>query len=222
METIDDALSYWSNKYSNRELKAIIQLAAELFRARSLDFNNPKDKPKALKHLALFIKRIDTKLRRNFKDIGKDTARCTRASIELKVDIKNIESDFKDFLEAFENGELCRNKCNIDSFLLKRYSEEINEFIKKAKELPSNNDTRGFKKIAENLSSILKDGPKKCSCRMCGRIGDSVIALDAPRKMRLEYTDKAFDYLCPLISQPHKKYPSEISIISNKTVEQTN
>jgi len=221
IETIDDALRFWSNKYSSRELKAIIQLAAELFHTRNLDFNNPKEKPKALIHLALLIKRIDAKLRHNFKDIGKDTARCIRASIALKVDLKNIANDFKEFSEAFDNVKFCRSKCHIDSFLLTRYRKEINEFIKKAEELPFNNDTKGFKKISENLSKILKDGAKKCSCRMCGKIGDAVIALDAPRKMRLEHTDKAFDYLCPLISQPHKKHPPEISLISNRNDEKT-
>ncbi len=221
LNTIDDVLRYWSNKYAKSELKAIIQLAAELFKTGNFDFTNPRDKPKALRHLALLIKRFDAKLRRNFKDIGKDTARCTRASIPLKAELMNIAKGFKDFLEAFEDVKFCRSKCHIDNFLLTRYHNEINKFIKKARELPSNNDTIGFKNISENLSKILNKGPNKCSCRMCEKIGDAIIALEAPRKMRLEHTDFAFNYLCPLINQPHKKHPSEVSLISDKIVEQT-
>ena len=75
--------------------------------------------------------------------------------------------------------------------------------------------------IADTLKTVLEQGESACSCKCCERIGDVVIALDAPRHLQFEHTDKAFDYLCPPlaqpsgteIAQPHCKHPSETKII---------
>ena len=50
-------------------------------------------------------------------------------------------------------------------------------------------------------------GERACDCKRCEKIGDAIIALDAPRDLRLEHTDSSFDYLCPSIKQPHYKHP---------------
>ncbi|HLC26572.1 MAG TPA: hypothetical protein VJM80_07355, partial [bacterium] len=67
--------------------------------------------------------------------------------------------------------------------------------------------------IAENLNEILTKTVSACSCKRCESIGDAVIALDAPRNMQLEHTDKSFTHLCPPINQAHKQHPSENSIV---------
>lgn len=216
MQTIDDAFSYWSNKYKSSELKAIIQLVADVIRQRVIDFNRPNDKPIALRQLGRYIKRIEYKLRREFNDIGKDSTRCARAAVPLKADPEDIAAGFRKFLEAFDDEETCRKLCRIDHFLFNRYISEIEGYIKKADELPTNNNTRGFKMIAENLKRLLDKGKKLCTCKMCGKIGDAVIALDAPRNMKLECIDRAFDYLCPPVNQPHKRHPSETSFFPKK------
>jgi hypothetical protein len=56
-----------------------------------------------------------------------------------------------------------------------------------------------FRAIAEALQTILEQGATACACRCCERIGDVVIALDAPRHLQLEHTAQAFDSLCPPI-----------------------
>jgi len=211
MPTVSDALKYWSNKFKTSELKAIIQLAAVILRWRDIDFNSTADKPKALRELGRYIKRIECKLRRYFKDIGRDSTRCARAAIPLKADPSDIATGFKNFFEAFNDEETCKTKCRIDRFLLERYPSEIRKYVLYADEQPTNNDTKGFKKISEKLKGLLEKGTKLCSCRLCESIGDAVIALDSPRNMILEHIDKAFDYLCPIIKQPHKKHRPEIS-----------
>jgi len=213
METIDDALSYWSDKYRSSELKAIIQLVADVIKIRAIDFSNPQDKQKALRQLGRYIKRIELKLRRELKDIGKDSTRCERAAVPLKADPEDIASGFKNFFVAFNDEESCRKRCHVDSFLLNRYLSEIEKYVKKADGLPTDNSTKGFKRIAENLKKLLEKGGKLCSCRMCGNIGDAIIALDAPRNMVLEHIDRAFDYLCPIICQLHKRHPSTSLLI---------
>jgi len=71
---------------------------------------------------------------------------------------------------------------------------------------------QGFQKIAKNLERIFAENGDPCSCRMCGNIGDAVIALDCPRDMQLEHTDYSFDFLCPPIKQLHKLRPSDLKL----------
>jgi ADP-heptose:LPS heptosyltransferase len=65
------------------------------------------------------------------------------------------------------------------------------------------------------LKEILAVGEKACDCKRCEKIGDAVIALNAPRNLRLEHTDSSFDYLCPSIKQPHCKHSSETQVVMN-------
>jgi hypothetical protein len=216
LETINDALSFWSNRFRTSELKAALQLAADLFVAQHLDFTRPRDKATALHILGLYIKRVELKVRRKFTDIGKNSTRCARAIVPFHVELTNMAAGFKQFVEAFDDVETCRARCRIDHFLLNRYRLEVEAYIEQASQLPKNTDTRGFIAVAENLREILERGATACSCRRCERIGDAVIALDAPRNMRLEHTDHSFNHLCPPINQPHQQHPSETQVVRPK------
>ncbi|HXH09646.1 MAG TPA: hypothetical protein VNP04_07790 [Alphaproteobacteria bacterium] len=163
--------------------------------------------------MGIYIKRIELKMQRRFTNIGKDSTRCARAAVPFKVELQNMATGFKQFVEAFDDVETCRARCRIDHFLLNRYRAEVEAYIEQAAQLPKNTDTRGFIAVAENLREILGRGPTACSCRRCERIGDAVIALDAPRHMRLEHTDHAFNHLCPPINQPHQQHPSETQVV---------
>jgi len=220
MKTVDDAFRFWSNKYQGHQLKAILQLVGEIIESREIDINNPNDKPKALRQLGRYIKRIEYKLRREFKVPGQNSTRCERAEISLKADPENMAIGFKDYLNAFDDTKSCRDKCRVDHFLLTKFSSELKTYIEYADKLKKNNETKAFKKIAGYLKKIVENGENVCSCRMCGYIGDAIIALEAPADMRLEHIDRAFDYLCKPINQPHKRHPSEISYIKN--LEATN
>jgi hypothetical protein len=155
-------------------------------------------------------------VRRKFTDIGKNSTRCARAIVPFHVELTNMAAGFKQFVEAFDDVETCRARCRIDHFLLNRYRLEVEAYIEQASQLPKNTDTRGFIAVAENLREILERGATACSCRRCERIGDAVIALDAPRNMRLEHTDHSFNHLCPPINQPHQQHPSETQVVRPK------
>jgi hypothetical protein len=121
---------------------------------------------------------------------------------------------FKQFVEAFNDVERCRNKCRIDKFLLERYRKNVEGYIRVSQGLPTNKKTRGFKAIAASLQEILQAGASACSCKRCESIGDAVVALDAPREMRLEHIDHSFDQLCPPLNQLHFKHPSENAVLT--------
>jgi hypothetical protein len=213
IRTYGEALAFWSNKFKSSELKAVLQLAGELAKSHKIGLDRPRDKPAALVALAAYIKRVDLKLRKKFKNTSKDSARCARAAIALHAPSTNVEEGFEQFMEKFEDVQSCRAACRIDRFFLDRYKKEVQSYLDLASTLPDNSETQGFLRIAEQLTEIRKTSGSVCSCKQCERIGDAVVALDAERVMQLEHTDHSFDYLCPAIKQPHLKHPSEVAVV---------
>ena len=214
INTIGDAFALWSNKFKGSELKAILQVIPQLFNDRQLNFSNPKDKEKAISLLAIYIKRFNLVIKTKFKNTN-DLTSCARALVQLDVDYDNPEPGFKKFLLEFRDTKTCRSQCQIDQFILVHYRDEVEQLLNVASQLPRNTNTRGFLNIASNLKEILAMDEKACDCKRCEKIGDAVIALNAPRNLRLEHTDSSFDYLCPSINQPHFKHPSENQVVMN-------
>jgi hypothetical protein len=219
INNIGDAIALWSNRFKTSELKAILQLIPQLFSTHQLNFSSSQDKEKALSILAIYIKRFELILRRKFNNINIDSTACARALVPLNVDLKNPAEGLKQFADEFGDVKTCRSQCQIDQFLLVQYRSEIERLVEIASQLPKNTNTRGFINIANNLKEILATGAAACNCKRCEKIGDAVIALDAPRQMQLEHTDSSFDYLCPQINQPHYKHPSENRIVINVSID---
>ncbi|MBD2302210.1 hypothetical protein [Nostoc sp. FACHB-190] len=215
INNIGDAITLWSNKFKTSELKAILQLIPQLFSTHQLNFSSPQDKEKALAILGIYIKRFELLLRKKFNNTNNDATACARAIVPLDLDLQNAAAGLKQFADEFGDIDTCRNKCQIDQFLLVQHRSEIEQLVQIADQLPKNANTRGFIKIVNNLKEILAQGAAACNCKCCAKIGDAVIALNAPRNMQLEHTDNSFDYLCPAINQPHYKHPSENQIVSN-------
>ncbi len=217
IKTIGDAITFWSNRFKTSQLKAILQLVPQLFSTHQLDFTSSQDKEKALYILGIYIKRFELLLRKKYANTGQDSTACARALVTLNVELNNMAAGLKQFADNFGDVETCRSQCQIDQFLLEQYRKEIEAYIQQESQLPKNNNTRGFIKILENLKEILEQGATACSCKRCEKIGDAVIALDAPRKMQLEHTDNSFEYLCPTIEQPHHKHPSENQVLMDSS-----
>lgn len=215
INNIGDAITLWSNRFKTSELKAILQLIPQLFSTHQLNFSSPQDKEKALAILGIYIKRFELLLRKKFNNTNTDPTACARAQGALNLDLQNAATGLKQFADEFGDVKTCRSKCQIDQFLLVQYPSEIEQLVQIASQLPKNSKTRGFINIASNLKEILAQGAAACDCKRCEKIGDAVIALNAPRNMQLEHTDNSFDYLCPSINQPHYKHPSENQIVTN-------
>ena len=213
IDTVKDAITFSANNFGKAELKANLQLISQLMTTGNVDFNSKADKPKALRHLAMYVRRFEVKSRAKFKNTGQDGTYCARGDIRLRFSLEKASDGLREFLHDFEDKKTCRGKCRIDKVILTRFKNEIENYIKEANKLPKNNSTRGFRAISEELADILAKGADACSCDACAKVGDAIIALNAPRVMRLEHTDNSFDYLCHPIAQPHQKHPSEQQII---------
>jgi hypothetical protein len=134
--------------------------------------------------------------------------------VTIEADGKSNFSDtMVQFTAAFDDITTARNQCRIHNFLLQDHRASLEDYRQKAEAQSKNSASRGFIAIVDTLKIILEQGESACSCKCCERIGDVVIALDAPRHLQLEHIDQAFDYLCPPIGQPHRKHPSETHIL---------
>lgn len=209
--TISEGFKFSSNRYQTRELKAAIFFASELMATRRINTVDSNQKTEAIRALADSIIRMDTIFKGWFRNNSVDGARCARASIPFKVNSHTATRDFQSFASQFDDTTTCRNNCTIDDFLLQKHRTEVDTFIGLAKELPKNSANEGFRRIAAKLSQIVAKGGSKCSCKQCEGIGDAVIALDAPRDVRLEHLDQSFNHLCPPLGQPHQQHQSEFA-----------
>jgi hypothetical protein len=212
IETFSDALTFWSNRYQSSKHKAVQQLVSQVFRQQFTDLSI-QNKDEALIILELMILEFDDVLKTQFVNLKEDSTECARGKISLSEDASDFMEMLERFVGDFDDVDTCRSQCRVDQFLLKDYRSVIELYLFNANQLPKNSYTRGFLKIAESLGDILSSGSDACSCKSCERIGDVLIALDAPRNLRLEHTDYAFDYLCPPIQQPNYRHPSEMQIL---------
>jgi hypothetical protein len=219
IENFSDALTFWSNRYQGSKHKAVQQLVAQLLRDR---FSTPSldTKESAIQAIEILMDEFIDNLQSQFRQINTDSTQCARASIQFEVDWNGREripvdqsQKLSEFAAKFDDVSTCRSHCRIHDFLLNDHRMIVETYVKQAEELQKNDASRGFLTIVTTLKTILERGESVCSCKCCERIGDVVIALDAPRHLQLEHTDQAFDYLCAPIAQPHRKHPSETKII---------
>lgn len=214
VQTIGDAIQIWSNKFKTSEIKGVLQLVSQLFNLRTLDLNSIRDKKKALRALGQYVKRLEFKARMSFLNTGKNEARCERARVMLTFQNQDdFTVVFRTFLHDFNDVIKCVKNCSVNKFFLTRHRAHTDSFILHSKSLsPKSKENAGFVKITAQLESALQ-GKAAFSCKLCETIGDAVIALEAPRDMQLEHTDYSFDHLCPVLTQPHNRHPSETAVI---------
>jgi hypothetical protein len=212
VETIGEAFKLASQDFRTRYVKVIAAVAGELFDSRRLDRTKPRDKAKAMSALAEYIRRVELKVRSQYADAGKNNTACKRAVVPLSTKVGKEADGFIQFKNAFDDVDDCRRKCGIEKFLFRQYRQEIEIYIDESKSIKSPSTEAGFIGVAAKLEELINKGPDSVNCTSCSAIGDAIIALDAPKAMRLEHVDQSFNKLCQLISQNHYQHPSLMAL----------
>ncbi len=215
IDSLSDALTFWSNRYQGSKHKAIQQLFAQLL--SQSESTALQAKASAREAIKAMIHKFIRDIQVQFLLLDRDSTQCSRASVTLDLAQADFDEAIDQFIATFDDVATCRSKCRIDSFLRQDYRTLLEAYVKQAEEEPKTPASRGFIAIADTIQKILQQGESASSCKCCERIGDVVIALDAPRHLRLEHTDQAFDYLCPPIGQAHYRHPSETRILQQNT-----
>ena len=214
IQTLGEAFQVWHNNFRPQNLKAVIQVINEIFKTKGFNLDDQRDKAKGQRVLADVIWRIELKFKKYFKLIQCDKTKCARGIVPLHFssDLSEQRNLFKAFQESFCDTEACRNKCKIDAYFLTHNRTSIDKIIEKSQTLGKSNPAY---KIGQHLQEVIDKNGGNCTCKFCGYVGDSVIAIDMPQSMRLEHIDNAFDYLCEYLEKKHKKYPSEMAFVNS-------
>ena len=207
---INDANILWSNKFQSRKLSGILLFAQSLFGSRKIDFSSSDDKPRALRLLADYIRRLVAKLHIDYIDTGIDPTRCARPTTFDSYDPLDTDGSLHEFWVAFNDKKKAKKHCAINHCLLQVHKTDVNTILQE-KAPSSESDRRGYEKIVNTLAELV-EAPNKLSCNYCARIGDAVISLLCPSNMRLEHTDYSFDYLMAVLNKEHFRHPSELSL----------
>lgn len=203
--TIADANILWSNEFRPRRLKAILMFVVQVFGGRELDFESPQAKPQALALLADYIRRLLSKIG-SFENPGDGTA-CARPSAMRAYDPSNASDSLREYLDQFMDTAGTRHECAIGRFISKTFADEVRDLLNKSP--PALQSPReGYNRIIQELR-VANESPERISCHSCEKIGDAVIALAMPMRMRLEHTDYSFDYLMEILKKSHYRHPSD-------------
>jgi len=210
----DDALKLWSNRFQLRSHKNIELFVSDLIKERGIDKELNSDKVKLSIFIADYIKRINRKILRIYKNDVIDNTNCSRAKVNFKFNIRDSYEYLKKIKIDFNDVKKHRKKCSIDKVIFSKNRAALNNFIAN-KASYSGSQADGFKKICDNLQLILNGGKDKLTCQKCSKIGDAVIALSCPKKYSLNHIDYSFDYLCSLLNKKNTKHPSENELHKN-------
>lgn len=206
-DTAADVFSYWNNKVSDREVKAVANTLRDLFAKNKVDLNSASHKKQASNLLADYIDRLEMAFEVFFKNTSVDSTRCHRAKIELEIDADDVSNSLKRFNTEFNDTKDCRSKCRVDEFLLSKNLATVKLYVEKKDQLVNDKkktENKQFVAVAEHLEDILGKGPSACTCRKCGGIGDAIIAMDSPSAMSVKHTDASFNQLCENIGKSHE------------------
>lgn len=214
IQTLGEAFQVWHNKFQSQNLKAVIQIINVIFKLKGFDLDDQTNKAKGQRALADAIWKIELKFKSYFKLIQCDKTKCARGVVPLHFssDLSEQRNLFKAFQESFCDTEACRNKCRIDAYFLKNNRISIDKIIRESQTLGRSNPAY---KIGQHLQEVIDKNGENCTCKFCGYVGDSVIAIDMPQSMRLEHIDNSFDYLCEYLQKKHKKYSSEMAFVNS-------
>ena len=207
---VEDANIFWSNKFQSRKLSGVLMLVQPLFGSRPIDFSSTEDKPRALRFLADYIRRLVAKVHTLYADTGADSTRCARPTKLTHYDPTDTDGSLSEFWNAFKDSSSARANCSIDHCLLQTHKSEV-QLLLRDDPPRMDSDRKGYDKLINSLAELVKT-PGKLSCASCARIGDAVISLLCPPNMRLEHTDFSFDYSMALLKKKHFRHPSEISL----------
>lgn len=215
IKSIDEAMDVWSERFSVRGHKNLIKFLTSLIKERKLDTDIISDKEKALIAIARFIKTLQIVLDSEF-ELVEDHTKCSRAKVNFVVDLKDAEVQLKKINEKFDEVDYHRSKCIIHDFILKKFRSATFKYIDYKNANKKTRNTKAFYEISEKLEEIKNKSGSNLTCFMCQKIGDAVISLNYPKKMRLETIDYSFELLCDIIQKKYKRHPSTSQLYKQK------
>jgi len=204
-DSVADALSDWSQKvWQERKLKVVLMTIPHWL----CDQQDPHAKHKSLRRLGDLILRLVDEFDERFRRRTKDHLQCRLG--RLRFPPRSFDEDllltFYDRFKSIRDNPRCglcrfrdRRKRSLAARRIDLWSpERRNEF----QQYP------GYVKQAERLEKAAETSQTIPKCSWCERLGDSIIALQAPPKAILVTADRAFVAFGQILGQKVRLLPS--------------
>ena len=205
--SIRDAVRWWSEEYKIRKHKNLQYIFADVF----VDIQGD-DVQQGLFKLREKIKVLLNNFNFLIQRFEKNGTACYFSNVlldfELNKSPEEIENALIEFYQEFQNNHV--KECQIIE-LFGQSRAQLGKLI------ASNSVQDGFEQQKDNLKKI-EAGKLSFSCSTCGKIGDTVIALECPDYAILLSHDEAFENLCKNLGLKFEIIPSVRAALPAKNV----
>jgi hypothetical protein len=205
-DSVSDALIDWSQKVAQeRKLKIVLMTMPQWVS----DQEDWKDKAKSMRRLGDLVVRLVSDFDDAFKGRAKDRLECRlgkvrfpRRAFSEDVLLRFYER-FKAIQASTPDCKLCEFK-NTQQTELSRQQIDLHGPAQRTKYAKHT----GYVQQAERVEEILQKQHPSPKCRFCERVGDTIIALQAPKKAILVTADRAYVAFSDILNREIRLLPS--------------
>jgi predicted nucleic acid-binding protein len=204
--TVEDALIDWSQQVCQERKLKVVLLTVSRWLTTQDDWPN---KDRSLDRLGNFILRLIWSFDDAFPPPPADPLACVlgRVTIERQDYEDELLLDFYERFRAIRQGVPACQLCTFRQAQSRRLRRrEIDLAGPEARRQHAGN--HGFLRQADILQEADATGERTPACRWCDRLGDSLIALQAGRGVRIVTADRTFTALGDLLGVPVVLLPS--------------
>lgn len=214
--TFGDALNSYAEGFG-RQAKSAMSAVASM-ELDGFSFSLPEDKEYCRERLQDFIFTMAFQFREAFKNTGKDPTRCARVPhpIALPEDPNERQQVLRAVSMTYGNETECRSKCEINH-LFER--EPYKSSMERVSGISVN--STALERIRGAISRAQQD-PDAITCRLCGRMGDAIIACCVDRAWKLHSLDSAHGPISEAVGLQCEIHPSNRAVENMAKAAQNN
>ena len=209
IESVDEALDFWSNNFKSRSLKDILKMMSNLLQTHSCI----NDKLKAKRVIAEYVRTMTGKLNNSFVRIGDDNTYCEKSKVVIDYNPEDLDETMRHYHESLVDKKHA-NHCHVNVFFKDKHLIETNKIVNESSgyAFATNSSRDGYDRLVEALADFMSKN-KAMTCASCTAIGDVAISLLSKKDWLLEHSDYSFDYLCEILGKNHRLHPNDAVII---------
>ena len=198
---IAETLDYFSQNFSQRENKVVIQWAAHYI--ASIEKYPPQEPIERFGWVVFTLANAyDIKFMNNYVPVKTG---CKKGEVQIDLESPTIEKALRDFYERFIADD---HKCKLDALLkVDKKCPSLHKIIKASKDDVPAKAQKAFLNLQKQIRWFIEKNQVP-DCDNCKKIGDILITLEQPRNTVLYHVDNSFLALCPLLRREQKQLDS--------------
>ena len=200
-KSFDDACRFFAASFSIRTVKLVLLSTLELLKYEGFDVSAQEKKELCRQELSDLIFLLAEELQiSQYKNAGIAVEKCTRFSKHLKLSDGDRENVLFKFAASFDDVKAARSSCRIHKFLTNPKFDHYFSCVINGTE----------KNLAHHRENLAKERANSgaTTCHKCSKLGDIVIAANAPTSAEIDTLDSAFVSLGKCLGRTVVVHPS--------------